>query len=208
MVTYRPTNGLSVRAVSVRNVRWRYARDKWLLLAWRRHSGAGRKHDPLRQVSAGGTPTERQPAAADLREAGRVLVQPSRIRLGHAPLLRGEILPRRTKGPVPGDEPWTLRNGTDRGEHRAPKHYDLMLSPQLCHVSHSACLDWRRSATATWPAYICYAYLAQKKQYQYEYGLKGQQRVVCYASIKQNSGREEKMGGHRVAHYSYRVGNK
>lgn len=144
MVNYRPTNGLSLSAVSVKNVRWRYVRvwsDKWLLPAWRRQPGARGKHDSLRQVSAGRAPAERQPAAADLRGAGRVRVQTSWVRLGHAPLLRGEILPRRTKGPILGDEPRTLRDGTDRGEYRAPKHYDLMLLPQMCNVSHSPCLD-------------------------------------------------------------------
>lgn len=208
MVTYRPTNGLSLSAVSVRNVRWRYVRvwsDKWLLRACRRQTSAGGKHDALRQVSAGGAPAERQPATANLWRAGRVRVQPSRICLGDAPLLRGEILPRRTKGPVPGDEPRTLRDGTDRGEHRAPKLYDLMLLEQLYHVSYSACLDQRRSAAATWPAYICYVDLAQDKSSNKTYLATRGSRELCVATIKNRLVAEK---SHRAAHHSHRVGNK
>lgn len=103
----------------VRNVRWRKPARYWVegfktSIEGESFSGS--------TVSGGRAWAERPPTAAHLQRARPVHLQPAGVRLGNPPLLRRELLSRRTKDPVFRDEPRTFRHGADRGKYTRLTH--------------------------------------------------------------------------------------
>lgn len=77
---------------------------------------SGAESDPLMQVPTDRTGAQRAPPWAQFRRTRPLRVQPTRICVGHAPMLRGKVLSGGPELLVFRHESWTVRHGPDGGE--------------------------------------------------------------------------------------------
>lgn len=92
-----------------------------------------------RTIFAGRAGPECSSPFADFWRASAIHVQPARICLGHAPLLRADVLPTGAKCAVSGDEPWAVRYGSNRGKRVFHSHDRDKLVVGALHSKQCSC---------------------------------------------------------------------